>query len=190
MAIPSIPGGTLGAPGMCAPGACVTPPAFWTPPTVASLDLKWYTWWGDTIPIMDGTLEFVASDVTDVTNSGTYTYNTVTAPNQTVGTTTVEVDTLSPSQGLPTIEHKDDYAVCDCKTVQKIDPVYAKAYLMVGVGIGLDRSKTVLCRASEENLGNVTNKGCPIRDIDYIVHINRITESHTINRSQNVKSKN
>lgn len=90
-----------------------------------------------------------------------------------------------------TTEVKDIADVsCKCEEADAVNPVYARAILKVGSGVGLNRSKIILCRASEENLGNLTDGECPIRDMSYIVHINRVTEKYTINRSNHVKSKN
>ncbi len=80
-------------------------------------------------------------------------------------------------------------SLCDCEPQKEIDPVYAEISFIAGTCVGLDRSKTVLCEATVENLGNI-NGDCPIRNIEYLVHINRITEKYTINRSKNVKQKN
>ncbi|MCK5849056.1 MAG: hypothetical protein KAH01_07680, partial [Caldisericia bacterium] len=121
-----------------------------------------------------------------------YTWS-ATFPTNSVPTHIAETEfsTLNKIQNLhtepsvvPNIEQ------CDCEHVPEYDPVYASIRMLTGSGIGYNRSRTVLCNASAENLGNITPEGCPIRELEYLVHINRITESHTINRSKNVKSKN
>ena len=104
--------------------------------------------------------------------------------------TETELNIVEEVSNIDTIPSIVPDAYCDCDEPRQIDPVYAEAYLFVGSGIGLDRSKTILCEATEENLGNIMPDGCPVRELDYLIHINRITENHRINRSKNVKSKN
>ena len=88
------------------------------------------------------------------------------------------------------VEAKDaDHVSCECDPEPVIDPVYADVKPIIIAGIGLNRSRVILCRASSENLGGVDGD-CPERDIPYLVHINRITERQNINRSTNVKQKN
>jgi len=71
---------------------------------------------------------------------------------------------------------------CDCEIIPDYDPVYAKANLYPGVGIGYQRSKVVIVYTDEMYKNQPDLDDCPKRDIEYHLHVNRLTERIRINR--------
>jgi len=71
---------------------------------------------------------------------------------------------------------------CDCEIIPDYDPVYAKANLYPGVGIGYQRSKVVIVYTDEMYKNQPDLDDCPKREIEYHLHVNRLTERIRINR--------
>ena len=71
---------------------------------------------------------------------------------------------------------------CDCEVIPDYDPVYAKANLYPGVGIGYQRSKVIIVYTDEMYQNQPDLEPYPKRDIDYHLHVNRLTERIRINR--------
>ncbi len=75
-----------------------------------------------------------------------------------------------------------DKITCDCEIIPDYDPVYAKAILYPGIGIGYQRSKIIIVYTDEMYDNQPDLKLCPKRDINYHLHVNRLTERIRINR--------
>jgi len=71
---------------------------------------------------------------------------------------------------------------CDCEVIPDYDPVYAKANLYPGVGIGYQRSKIIIVYTDEMYKNQPDLEECPKREIEYHLHVNRLTERIRINR--------
>jgi len=71
---------------------------------------------------------------------------------------------------------------CDCLEPEKVDPVYATAFLFYGIGVGLNRSHTIICNTDNMNVSGNFDP-CPPRAISYHMHVNRLTERYKTSRS-------
>jgi len=77
------------------------------------------------------------------------------------------------------------HVACRCEAKKEdIDPVFAKANLFFGIGIGFNRSLTVLCHTDDMDSSSGSIVGnCPERKIQYHLHVNRLTERYQTSRS-------
>ena len=75
-----------------------------------------------------------------------------------------------------------DKISCNCEVIPDYDPVYAKANLYPGVGVGYQRSKVIIVYTDELYKNQPALEECPKRDIEYHLHVNRLTERIRINR--------
>ena len=69
------------------------------------------------------------------------------------------------------------HSSCVCITLPPVDPVYASASLVPGVGIGYNRSKVIICNTDNMHLNQPGEEVCPDRSSEYILHVNRLTEN-------------
>ena len=75
------------------------------------------------------------------------------------------------------IEPSKCHVECICEEKDNVDPVYASAKLFVGSGIGYNRSKTIICHVDDMISNQPGTASCPDRSSEYLIHINRLTES-------------
>ena len=128
---------------------------------------------------------WVPSDLKGCTVSGKYTLYVGAAKN--FKTTRANTGKSSPipsgwGPDFPVLTNtklsKVPYSKCVClMPVSPVDPVYASARLVPGSGIGYKRSKVIICNTDNMDTRQPGKTECPNRTSEYIIHINRLTES-------------
>ncbi len=89
---------------------------------------------------------------------------------------------VSPWVTGPIPQSHVPHAVCDCDMdFNEVDPVYSGELFMTGIGLGYEASPIFIVEL--DDMQEFTSEDdCPENAIDYILHINRLTEKPIINR--------